>query len=276
VATYIQHCAGRLNPVILMHMLEETVPKDLVGSLKVLLVFWGLEEAATHEGAFGLRSTDNERGEPSGAPLRATAPRASIACRWVDTEVEDEKVNGLCESLFQCLAILRAPHSEVWEVVQHLTEEPITVAGVGARIQDVRVPELVNRTCRADLPVRVADVEGEELAVKCLHLVAILWRPIILLRELAPQHAEIEFGDASEGPGQVRVQPNECVGLLEGHRLIKHLSFHEFSKVRGGFRELTYCFDYIKDLLWHPVAEGTFPSRAGALEGNQAGRSTEE
>jgi hypothetical protein len=69
------------------------------------------------------------------------------------------------------LSVLLAPHPEVREVVDELTEDHVTVGPVRRGVEDVPVPHLVDDLARHDVGVRVEQVEGEERAVLALQQV---------------------------------------------------------------------------------------------------------
>jgi len=54
------------------------------------------------------------------------------------------------ERIFQSLAVVRTTHSKIGEMMQVFAENRIAIARVGARIDDVGVPKLVDGSRRAD------------------------------------------------------------------------------------------------------------------------------
>jgi hypothetical protein len=129
--------------------------------------------------------------------------------------VQHKEVERTLEGCLEIGAIFRAPHPKIGEVVQVLAEEVLAVLSVGSGVEDVGVPEFVDRTRGTDLLARVADVEREELAVEILDLVTVLVNPAALFDQLAPEHREITGGDLLESDAHAFVGVQKGVRLFE-------------------------------------------------------------
>ena len=60
--------------------------------------------------------------------------------------MQDEEVDRLGERLLERFPIVGSTHSEVGVVVQHATKQSLSVGGVGLSVEDVGMPEVVDRT----------------------------------------------------------------------------------------------------------------------------------
>ncbi len=104
----------------------------------------------------------------------------------------DEQVDAVGERPFEVGTILSPAEAKVREVVQEAPEEGFAVALVGLRVEDVRVPEEIDRARGTDLPVGVPKVQGQKAPVQGLRLVAQLRGHALLLDELVLQEGEVE------------------------------------------------------------------------------------
>jgi len=80
------------------------------------------------------------------------------------------------------------------------------------------MPEFVDRARRADLPLRVRNIEGQEAAIEVLYLSLILGRPALLLAELLLQYTKIKRRDASERRLNLRPNYRQVLTLVPAQR----------------------------------------------------------
>ncbi len=98
------------------------------------------------------------------------------------------------------VAFRRIPHQPVVRVVvDHVSEDALAVIRVLARVEDVRVPELVDGLVRHRDEVRVLDGEDEEVAIPLLGFERLDFRPALALRrgehELHPHQREVRVAE---------------------------------------------------------------------------------
>jgi len=78
-------------------------------------------------------------------------------------------------------------------------KEAIGVLGVGPCVEDVGVPEVVDRTGRTDLAPGVDNIESKELPVEGVDLIGIFFAPAAFLSELPLQHRKVKTRDFAQG-----------------------------------------------------------------------------
>ena len=96
-----------------------------------------------------------------------------------------------------------------------LSEQLAAILLVRPRVQDVGMPEVVDRPGRADLPVSVHDVESEKTTIQILDLVLVLGRPAFFFAKLSLEHAEIEPRHAVEGRRYLSVVLQEVLTFIQ-------------------------------------------------------------
>jgi len=102
------------------------------------------------------------------------------------------------ERVSQVLGILVSSQAEVWEVVEEVSENLITIFGIFSRVEDVLMPELVDGLRRNDLPLRVLVVQVEKLSVAYFHLAHLFEGPaltVFVVQKLHFDGAQVERHD---------------------------------------------------------------------------------
>lgn len=137
---------------------------------------------------------------------RTTRPTALAAgrhdqCRFlleIHAELLLEEFAGFRKGVAEVLRILLPPHPEVREVMEEEAEDLLAVTRIGARVEDVLVPEGIDRLCGDDRLLRETDVQLEELLVQHLSHIDFRFRPahaFFRIHELSLDHGEVELVD---------------------------------------------------------------------------------
>jgi hypothetical protein len=109
----------------------------------------------------------------------------------INSEVPDEEVLALIEGRLQGRKIVWTTHSEIRKVMKEMTKEVIAISFVSARIQDVCVPEFIDRPSGTDFPIWIHDIESQETAIQILYFRLVLKRPTLLLAKLELYHRKV-------------------------------------------------------------------------------------
>ena len=128
----------------------------------------------------------------------------------------DEEVDALFKRLLECSLVLGVAHPEIGEVVERTSEDCGAVPSVRLRVEDVGVPERVNRARKTEHAIRVPNVEGEEANVEVFDRVAHFERgPCAVAYELGLQPREVEALGSSQRGGEWLVGTDERLNVLE-------------------------------------------------------------
>ena len=103
----------------------------------------------------------------------------------------DKENPTLIEGCLQVGSVGRATHTEIGKVVQILPEKVLAIAFVRPSVQDVGMPEIIDRPRWTDLLVSICDIESEKTTIQILDFALVLRRPSLLFTKLPFEHAEI-------------------------------------------------------------------------------------
>ena len=112
--------------------------------------------------------------------------------------MDDELLDGLAKRLLKSSFVVGTAHPKIREVMQIPAEDEFAVSGVGARIEDMGVPEGIDRPGGTDLLVGIARVQRQKLTIERFDVLAKLRRPAALVNQLPLEHREIKLTDAVE------------------------------------------------------------------------------
>jgi hypothetical protein len=90
------------------------------------------------------------------------------ALRWI-AEGLTVTLQRVRISIGQRLGVILSSHPEIWEMIEELTENRITVSAISRRIEDVAMPHLIHRPTRDNHVQRMHQVERQELSILGLH-----------------------------------------------------------------------------------------------------------
>ena len=97
-----------------------------------------------------------------GTALRRAAARLRFTTTGIYSEMPDKERPALVEGRLQVGSIGRPTHTEIGKVVQVLPKKLLTIACVFSSVQDVGMPEFIDRARWADLLISIHDIESEE------------------------------------------------------------------------------------------------------------------